>query len=323
MAQRTSAGSAFRDGFAALWHEPLLPAAELMWRWCFGASAWALGIISFGLFLDSIKLRPIPIFLLSSLPPRWLYSPLRDTLRGSLSRFILEQAALILGLILLWSLVSAVGRAATLGRLVAMFRSDAAEPAESTEWNFVPIFTLQFLRATWWLIATVVAAGLLLCSIMFAHNAHPLRAALALCLGLVSACLVGPMLNWFLGVAPLFCIRSRVSVMEALDQTINFSAGHAARLFLLGLGFCVLRLVWAGTTFLAFLSPFSWAAQIGSGWAALLMTMMALVYFAGADLLYLARLAAYVALAEDEGPPTLWQPASPLASNQATELAPG
>ena len=35
-----------QDGFAALRHEPALLAAELTWRWCFGLSAWGLGIIS-------------------------------------------------------------------------------------------------------------------------------------------------------------------------------------------------------------------------------------------------------------------------------------
>ena len=47
--------SPFRDGFAALWHEPALLAAELTWRWCFGLSAWGLGIVSrSALFLDSL-----------------------------------------------------------------------------------------------------------------------------------------------------------------------------------------------------------------------------------------------------------------------------
>ncbi|MGO9519706.1 MAG: hypothetical protein ACLPND_21930, partial [Candidatus Korobacteraceae bacterium] len=36
------------------------------------------------------------------------------------------------------------------------------------------------------------------------------------------------------------------------------------------------------------------------GWIALLMAIVALVYFAGADFLCLARLGAYVALAEDD-----------------------
>jgi len=42
------------------------------------------------------------------------------------------------------------------------------------------------------------------------------------------------------------------------------------------------------------------AHQIARGWIALLMAVVVLIYFAGADLLHLARLGAYVALAEDD-----------------------
>jgi len=124
MSPTASASSPFRDGFAALRHEPALLAAELTWRWCFGLSAWGLVLLSIGLFLDSVRISPPYELLLRTLQPRLLADALRQIFHGSLSRLLLEQTVLVSGVILLWSLAATAGRAATLHRLVAMFRSD-------------------------------------------------------------------------------------------------------------------------------------------------------------------------------------------------------
>jgi hypothetical protein len=115
--------------------------------------------------------------------------------------------------------------------------------------------------------------------------------------------LFGIVLNWFFAIAPLFCIRNGADAREALEQAVDFAGRHAGRLLLLAVGFLALRLVWVGTMWLAFLSPLSWISEIGGRWTLLLMAGVALVYFAGADLLYLARLAGYVSLAEDDSRP--------------------
>jgi hypothetical protein len=307
MSQTAVALSPFRDGFAALRHEPALLAAELTWRWCFGLSAWGLAIVSLALFLDSIKISPADELLLRTLQPRLLANALRHIFQGSVSRFLVEQAVLFLGLTLLWSLAATAGRAATLQRLVSMFRLASDDEAQSTHWHFIPIFFLQLLRAMWSLIALAVGAGLLLYGMAMLKNQHPLRAALALLFGVTAAFFGGVVLNWFFGVAPLYCVRNGAGAMEAVEQTAGFSECHVGRLILLGVEFFALRLVWMGTMFLAFLSPLSLLGWIGVGWVALLMALVALAYFAGADLLYLARLAAYVSLAEDD---TLWDAAS-------------
>jgi hypothetical protein len=292
--------SPLRDSLAALWHEPALLAAEITWRWCFGLSAWMLGVISIRLFLDSLTVTRVDQFLLRTLQPVLIVDALRHIFRGSLSRFLLEQTLLSLGLVLLWSLAATVGRAATLHRLVAMFKIEPDEDFDPARWNFGPIFVLQLLRVTWSMIAFSVAIGSFLYGTVSASNGHALRAALALSFGVGGGFLVGTTLNWFLGVAPLFCVRNGGTAREALDQTIDFSQQHGGRLSLLGLVFFLLRLFWAGMMGLAFLAPLSWSATIGARWTELLMGLMALVYFAGADLLYLWRLGAYVSLAEDD-----------------------
>ncbi len=302
MSPTSSTHSPFRDGFAALLHEPILLPAELAWRWCFGFSALGLGILSIALFLDSLKLSRTDEFLIRTWQPGLLDNALRHIFRGSLSRFLLAQAVLILGVLLLWSWAAAAGRAATLRRLVAMFSTDEESP-QPMEWNFAPVFVLQLLRAMWSLIALAVALGSMLYGMVMVQDEHPLRAAVALSFGVGLAIFFGIVLNWYFGVAPLFCVRNGTGAMEALDLASGFSGRHAGRLFLLGLGFLALRVVWAATMCFAFLSPLNLAVAIGPRWALCLMGIVALVYCAGADLLYLARLGAYTSLAEDDARP--------------------
>ena len=301
MAYGSNKSTPFRDGFAALWHDPALLAAEIVWRWCFGLSAWLLGIVSIRLFLESLSVTRLDQFLLRTFQPILLADALRHIFRGSLSRFLLQQTLLVLGLVLLWSLAAAVGRTATLRRLVAMFRIEPDEESDLAQWNLAPIFVLQLLRAVWSLIAFGTAIGLWFYGMAMASNGHALRAAFALSFGVCGALLVGGLLNWYLGMAPIFCVRNGASAQRGLNQAIDFSQDHSARLSLLGFGFFLLRLFWAGMMWLAYLAPLSWSSMIGARWAALVMALMALVYFAGADLLYLARLGAYVSLAEDSG----------------------
>lgn len=320
MPQASNSPSPFRDGFAALRHEPALLAAELTWRWCFGLSAWGLGIVAIALFLDGLTVAPVDAFLLRTLQPRLLDNALRHIFRGSLSRFVLEQTVLLLGVIVLWSLAATAGRAATLRRLVAMFSTE--EEPQSMEWRFAPIFVLQLLRVMWTMIAVGVGIGLFLYGVVMVQDEHPMRAALALSAGL-GVPFLAIVLNWFFGVAPLFSIRNGADAMEALEQAVDFAARHAGRLFLLAVGFFALRLAWFGMMWLAFFSPLSWISRIGGRWTTLLMAIVALTYFAGADLLYLARLGAYVSLAEDDShPATTIEPAKPRDSNQPAELVP-
>jgi hypothetical protein len=293
----------------------------LTWRWCFGLSAWGLGIISIALFLDSLRVAPVDAFLLRTLQPRLLDNALRHIFRGSLSRFVLEQTVLLLGVMVLWSLAATAGRAATLHRMVAMFSTD--EEPQLMEWGFAPIFLLQLLRVMWTMIAVAVAFVLFFYGVVMAQNGHPMRAALALSAGL-GVPFLAIVLNWFFGIAPLFCIRNGAEAMEALEQAVDFAARQAGRLFLLAVGFLALRLVLAGTMCLALLSPLSWISRIGGRWTMLLMIVVALTYFAGADLLYLARLGGYVSLVEDDSHPApMIEPAAtPPDPNQPPEVLP-
>ncbi len=298
---RAGASSPLRDGFAALRHEPALLAAELTWRWCFGVSMLALAVFATGTFLDSIPVSKLDELLLGTFQPQLLAAALRHIFRGTLSRFLFEQAMLILGVTLLWSFAAAVGRAATLCRLVAMFGSDEESPP--SDWHFGSIFLLQLLRAMWTQIAFAIAVFLLIYGSSMAGLERPVVAALALSFGVGLAIFVGCALNWYLGIAPLFTIRNGTSAKEALEQAVEFASRQGARLFLLSLGFLVMRLMWAAMMVSLSLAPLNLVGTVGGRWIALMMGSLALLYFVGADALSLARWGAYVSLVEDDSHP--------------------
>lgn len=307
--------SPLQDGFAALWHEPALLAAELMWRWCFGLAAWGLAIVGTVWFLDSLLVSPRDELLLSTLQPQLLQDAMQHIFYGSLPRLVLQSAAFIFGVTLLWCLASTAGRAAILGRLVAMFRSDNDSDGKPPDlaWHFGSILTLQLVRATWLMLARAVLVGSVLLASILAVKQHPLRASLCLIFGVAVASIFGVTVNRVFGLAPLFCVRNGASAGEALSQAIDFSARCAGRLLVPGIGFSALRLLWFGIMSFIAMSAVGVVARLGFNWALLTVTILGLTYFAGADLLSLAQLASYVSVAEEDDRPAAPQKVAPPA----------
>ena len=296
--------SPFAEGFAMLWREPMLLPAELVWRWCFGCSAWGLILVSGALFLDSLKVSPGDEVLLNTMQPKLLGAALEHVLRGSLLRFTWMQAMLLFGLTLLWAAVTAVGRAASLHRMLALVRGD--EASGEYRWHFPAIFTLTFLRSIW---AWTALAGFVASLALGGAMVHQQRAALAsffFVFGTALACGFGLLLNWWFGLAPLFCVRDDTSASQAMTATVEFCERKGGTIFGLSLVFVLLRAAWTGTMFFAFLAPLQLAGKVNGAAIIAMMVTLAVTYFTGADVLYLARLGAYVALAEQvESPRTV------------------
>ena len=301
MSQIESARSPFQEGFAALREEPLLVAAELTWRWCFAFAAWILALVAAALFLDSLKLSSVDRFLLGTLQPKLATTALSHILHGTLLRVVWMKFIVIAGLTALWCFAAAVGRAAALRNLVAMFGSD--DRAEDAGWQFRPMVTIHLLRAIWTWTAIGCFVGSIFLGTTMLQQQRAARAAFFYVFGTALSIVFGVVLNWFFGLAPLFCIRDQASTRDSVSLTLDFCSRQGGRLFGLSLGFLALRIVWALSMFLLVLSPTSLAKHVAVGWILLLMSLLSLIYFAGTDALYLARLGAYAALAEIDAQP--------------------
>jgi hypothetical protein len=315
MSQPGNSRLPFQEGFAALRDEPLLFLAELTWRWCFGFAAWLLALGAAAVFLDSLQVSALDRFLLATMKPALEWSALNHVLRGALLRYVWTKFIVVTALTLLWCFAAAAGRAASLRNLIALLGGE--DHAEEAGWQFRPMFQLHLLRAIW----TWAAIGCFVGSILFGtemqQQRHPARAAFFYVFGIALSLIFGLVLNWFFGLAPLFCIREQASARDALSLTLDFCARQCGRLCGLSLGFLALRLVWAGSMFLLILAPTNLSKHLSLGWILLLMGFLFVIYLAGADALYLARLGAYAALAEIDV-----QPAPEPVPEPAPEPAP-
>lgn len=293
--------SPFQEGFSALREEPLLLPAELMWRWCFALAAWLLALGAAALFLDSLKVSAPDRFLLGTMQPALARSALNHVLRGALLRAVWMKFTVLAGLTVLWSFAAAAGRAASLRNLIALCGGD--DRAEDSGWQFAPMFQLHLLRALWTGTAMACLVASVLLGTAMLQQQRAAWSAFFFVFGVALSAIFGMKLNWFFGLAPLFCIRNQASARDAMSLTLDFCARQGGRLFGLSLGFLALRLLWAGSMFLLVLAPTSLAKHVAIGWVLVMMFVLFLIYLAGADALYLARLGAYVALAEIDAQP--------------------
>ena len=314
------ARSPFQDGFAALREEPLLLAAELTWRWCFAFAAWLLALGAAAIFLDSLKVSTLDRFLLGTLQPVLARSALNHVFRGALLRAVWMKFIVLAGLTVLWSFAAAVGRAALLRNLIALVAGD--DCAEDAGWQFGPMMQLHLARALWtWTAIACFAISFLLGTAMLQQQ-RAAWSAFFFVFGVALSAIFGVVLNWFFELAPLFCIRNQASARDALSLTLDFCSRQGGRLFGLSLAFLGLRTVWAGSMFFLVLAPSSLGKHVAISWILLMMGFLFLIYLAGTDALYLARLGAYSALADIDGQSAEVADSAPPRPSPTTESTP-
>ena len=249
MSQPGSLRSPFQEGFAALREEPLLLPAELAWRWCFALAAWMLALGAAALFLDSLKLSPVDRFLLSTLQP---------TLASisAVARSARHAVALSLDQVLRRRWIDAAcgvsqppwdapPRSAIWSRCLAATTARKRRAGSSR-----PMFAASSASARCGRgpPSDASSASILLGTAMLQQQ-RAARAAFFYVFGIALSLVFGVVLNWFFGLAPLFCIREQASARDAVSLTLDFCARQGGRLFGLSLGFLALRLVWAGSMF--------------------------------------------------------------------------
>ena len=301
MTQLGYSRSPLQEGFAALREEPLLLVAELTWRWCFAIAAWLIVLLAAALFLDSLNVTALDRLLLSTMQPAFAGSVLTHILSGALLRYLWIKFFVLLGLTVLWAFAAAVGRAASLRSVISLTGGDDHD--EEVGWQFRPMLQLHLLRALWTWIAIGCFAASLLLGIAMQAQQRPARAAFFYVFGVAFSLIFGVMLNWIFGLAPLFCIRDETSARDAVSLTLGFCTRRGGRLFGLTLAFLALRATWAGAMILLVLAPTSIGNRLAVGWVLMMMSLLFLVYLAGADALILARLGAYAALADIDAQP--------------------
>jgi hypothetical protein len=310
--------SPFQQGFSFLREEPLLLAAELAWRWCFGLAAWLLVLGGAAFFLDSLRVSDLDLLFFGSMQPALERAAINHVLQGTLLRAVWMKVFALAGLTVMWAFGAAVGRAGILRNLVSLCGGEDHD--EEVGWQFRPMLQLHLLRALWtWSALGCFVAAFLLGTVMM-QSGRAARGAFFYGFGVALSAVFGSMLNWLFGVAPIFCIRNQLNARDAVARAIDFTSRQGGRLIGLWLAFLALRAVWVGSMFFLVLAPTELSRHLAVGWVLLMMGALALVYFAGADALSLARLGAYVSLAEIDSRPVT-TPTTPVAPEVHPGLA--
>ena len=303
------------QGLRAVMRDPAIFLVEILWRWSFAVLACML-VIGVGLMLLG------PLHVGKAWDTAW---GSRDPQRiGQLLVAILlllgfkvvtiAVIGIPLAIALMWCILSTLGRFVTVKRLRAGL----------TSLRFRTVFALQLLRGLVSWFALILLLATTLGEAFIASRGTQPDLVLYYLMVMPSVVLIGVswlMVNWYLSLAAIFgrdgqSFRGafRQARQTVRQQRSDFAGtGFVFLLFrtvllLIALAICGLTSGMAGT------APQSYFV---------LLMVVSLAYFAVADFLYMARMAAYLALAAahvDPAGPKLVATSSPLPLENTTSL---
>ncbi|HEX3107228.1 MAG TPA: hypothetical protein VHQ22_22530 [Terriglobales bacterium] len=284
------------EGFHLIFRRPAIPLAEIAWRWSFASAFWFLSASFLVEYADSLPANRVDRLLLGTRQPELILRALHRMLHGSALRFSAGSIVLAIGLLVAWMFLSSLGRAATLN---AMMETLEITPSVSTRRTIVSsLLALSFLRAANVLAAIVAAIGtVLVASGVWAstHMSGSGAARLWLLL-LVLVWTAWAMLNWILLTSSLFVAVDHASALTAISSTLGWYRDRLGSVLAAGVWF---GLIHGGAFLTAFSAAFTvlgMAQILGAGPALFLEIVIIAAYCAVADLLYIGRLTAYLAI---------------------------
>jgi hypothetical protein len=301
------------EGFRAIFRRPSFGLAEIAWRWSFGAAAGVLLVFSFFEYLDTLPVSNGDLVLLRTRQPVLISRAVLHIFRGSSFRLLETVAVMVVTLGAAWVVVASLGRAATLGALVAQFReSDGASLQHyQNSWGLPSLFALNCFRLGTALAAAVgcLAAVLLGAAASRPSDPSPGSAFLITLTVIIVVWFAWSIVNWFLSLATVFVVARGQDTFGSIAAAVDLCLVRPGSIFAVG--------TWFG---LAHITAFVVASSIVGfplGFAVFLpaaavlggVLVVTLLYFIIADFLYIGRLAAYVALVElPESPAVLSDP---------------
>lgn len=301
------------EGFRVLFRRPPLGMAEIAWRWSFGAALCLLATVGFLEYMDTLPVSALDLLLLRSRQPFLVSQAMADIFRGSGPRAAQAIIVLAIALSLGWIVVASWGRAVTLNSLVDYFR----EPQGETRWHLRGLGGLNALRVAAALGAVVgcMAAFVLAGIVSPDSDPAPGAAFLVFLTVLMMVAAAWLVINWFLSLAAVFVVAQGQDTFGALASAVGLCRDRTGAVVAASTWFGLAHLVAfvAGTSVVAF--PLAFAGVLPAGVVIGGVLLVTLVYFAVVDLLYMGRLAAYVAIVEgpEPEPEVVAVPAYPAA----------
>ena len=291
----SSPSSPTATGFRLILRSPIIPFAEIAWRWSFGAAAWFLGVMFLFEYANSLPVNAVERLMLGTQQPVLVLRAMQRIFHGSVFRLAEAGVLLAIALVLAWVILASLGRALTVRSLIEELEI-AVAAANHRRGVFRSLLALNFLRAAAALAALVAVFGsLLIANSLWASTRASVSDAIRLWFALLFLTIVAwATLNWFLSTAALFVVKDRVGVPSAISSTVHLCLEHSGPVLVAGVLFGLVHLGAFIMASGAALTVLSMASLLGAGPVLFLEVLIAIAYSAVAHSLYAGRLAAYM-----------------------------
>lgn len=280
-----------RESLGGVRRQPAVFFVELAWRWSFGLAALAILAYGASRYLGTLALTEADIAALNSGNPELAAQVVARIVQSSGA--VLARIAIMVAVAMaaVWVLLAAVGRAATLRRLLGKSTLDSRS-----------LFGLSLLRATLALasgLAVVLSA--VVAGIVAGGGTEPSPAVFLLVfLTLLTAtALTFSVGNWYLSLAPVLAVREGRGTLRAVRDTLTSVRRHRPAFTGTSMAFASVRLVVVAVFTVISLLPLALLGSAPSWLVATLLVLLAFAYFAVSDFLYVARLAAYIGILQE------------------------
>ena len=280
---------------------PLVPLAEIAWRWVFAATAWFLGISLLLEYAASLRVNALDRLLLATQQPVLILQAIHRIFEGSGFRFIRAGMLLAVALAIAWVILASLGRSITVRSLIA-----EVNPELNTAGGTGSVFELNFFQLAAGLagLIGVIGSALVASSVWASTHASAGDAMRLWLAAFFLTAIAWSTVNWFLSTATVFAVEERRGAFDALAAVVRLYTERPSAITTPGLLFGVMHfglfLFACGASF----TVLGMAGVIGAGGVLFLECVIALAYSAAASFLRIGKLAAYVSVAygpADEG----------------------
>jgi hypothetical protein len=264
-------------------------AAELAWRWAFSASALALSAFAILRLQGAVVILPEEQQMLSSRTPLQIAEAVLEVWQRARPLVFKLGLIVIPAVIVLWLIAATVGRAYVLNRI--------CQSAE-TKPNWLGLVTLNSLRvlSVIGLIGAYIACSRATTLVSNPESPNYFDALVVFLLLFSVAVLIWSFIHWILSLACIFAARERTSTIASLRRTVSLLRGQGRQLASVAAQNGTARTVVAILFSFLTLFPLVLYRLPILFWT--LEFAILLLYCLASDLLLLARLSAYVELAE-------------------------
>jgi hypothetical protein len=282
-------------GFGIVISHPSFGLAEIAWRWSFGFAATVLLMFSAVEYLGSLPVTSRDEWMFRTRQPALISRALSHILRGSSLRVIAAGVLLVITLSFAWIILGALGRSATLTALLEHFHSGDESPQP---FRMRSILGLNFLRVATTLAAIIgcIAAFLAGGAASRPDDPSPGSAMMVSFFIIMLIALAWSMLNWFLSLAAISAVAEGRDTFGAIAGAVTLFRNRTGAILAANTWFGLAHLVVFFIAISVVGFPLAFAGLLPAGIVSGGVLLVALLYFAVVDFLYVGRLASYVAI---------------------------